>query len=254
MKIKLVGSTVGDGPQYHFASTYLVNDTVAIDAGTIGLISPLSVQKGIRNVLLSHSHIDHLATLPLFLDSVFEPGDACPAIYASPCVHDSLRQDLFNDRIWPDLMRLSQSESPFFKPHAIVAEEPLLFGDLTITPIELNHVVPTLGFILSDETSTVAIVSDTAPTERVWEVARGLPNLQAVFLECAFPNTMAWLAEKSMHLTPTMFASELRKMGRPVRTIAVHIKPAFHGRILDELAAMELANVEVGVPESCYSF
>jgi cAMP phosphodiesterase len=254
MKIKLVGSTVGNGAQHHFASSYIINDTVVIDAGTIGLVSPLAVQRGIRHVLLSHSHIDHVGTLPLFLDNVHEPGESCPTIYASQFVLDSLQQDLFNDRVWPDLMRLSQTESPFLTLQAITANEPVKFADLSITPIELDHVVPTLGFIVADEKSAVAIVSDTAPTERVWEFARELPNLQAVFLEVAFPDALAWLADKSKHLTPATFAAELQKLRRPVRTIAVHIKPAFHSQVVAELKTLGLAHVEVGVPETCYTF
>lgn len=254
MRIKLVGSTVGGGAQRHFASSYIINDSVAIDAGTIGLASPLELQRKIRHVLLSHSHIDHVGTLPMFLDNVYEAGGGCPTIHASPFVLDSLQRDLFNGRVWPDLLRLSSDVDPFLRLCPLAADTTFFLGDLSITAVALEHVVPTLGFIVEQCGAAVAIVSDTGPTHRIWEAARRLPHLQGVFLEAAFPDSQAELARVSQHLTPALFAGELQKLGRPVRVIAVHIKPAFHEQIVAELQALGLPNVEIGEPGACYTF
>lgn len=254
MRIKLLGSTVGEGAPRHFASSYLVNDSLAIDAGTLGLLSPLEAQRGVRHVLLSHSHIDHLATLPLFLDNVYEASSSCPTIYAGAAVSACLERDLFNDRLWPDLLRLSVEKHPFLRMRPLEPGARLQLDDLAITAVELDHVVPTYGFLVEQQDVAVAIVSDTGPTDRFWELARGLPHLKAVFLEAAFPDSQAELAQASRHLTPATFAGELEKLGRPVRVIAVHIKPAFHEQVVAELQALGLANLEIGEPGREYSF
>lgn len=254
MKIKLVGSTIGEGPPRHFASSYLVNDWLAIDAGTLGLLSPLEAQRNVRHVLLSHSHIDHLATLPLFLDNVYESGSDCPTIHASPAVLECLRRDLFNDRLWPDLLRLSAENHPFLRLCPLEPGARLQLEDVAITAVELDHVVPTYGFLVEQQEAAVAIVSDTGPTERLWALARKVPQLKGVFLEAAFPDALAELAEASRHLTPTRFAGEIQKLGRDVRVIAVHIKPAFHEQVVAELEALGLKNLEIGEPGREYCF
>jgi cAMP phosphodiesterase len=254
MQIKLVGSSVGDARKHQFATSFVVNETIAIDAGCIGFLSPLSAQKQIRDVFLSHSHIDHIGTLPSFLDTVYEPGSNCPTVYGSPAVLNCLETDIFNERVWPDLIRLSALESPFLRMQALEPERPIIIGDTRITPVELNHVVPTLGFVIEQQDSAVAIVSDTGPSEAIWRVANATPQLKAVFLEASFPNSMTWLAERALHLTPELFLAEARKLKRPVPLIAIHLKPSFQEQIEAELQALNWPLIEVAVLDHEYRF
>lgn len=57
-----------------------------------------------------------------------------------------------------------------------------------------------------------------------------------------------------MHLTPEMFAGELKKLSRPARVIAIHIKTAFDEQIKKELTELNLPNVEIGEPGKTYEF
>ena len=254
MKVELVQSTVGVPVTRQFCIAAVVNDSIAIDAGTIGLLWPIQRQLRIRHVFLSHSHMDHVATLPLFLDNVYDPGPDCPTVYACPKTEDCLRRDVFNDRLWPDFIRLSAEESPFLKLHTLQPEVPVELPDLTVTPVSLNHIVPTMGFILNDSTTTVAIVFDTSPTERIWELLADVPNLRAVFLEASFPNSHRWLAEKSGHLCPDLFEHELQKLAPSVKVIACHLKPRFFDEITAELTAVGRDCLEIGVPGQEYVF
>ena len=243
MKVQLVGSSVGQGIPHQFAMSYVINGTLAIDAGCIGQITPLDDQRRIANVFLSHSHMDHIASLAQFLDNVYQPGTDCPTIHASQHVMDCLQRDLFNDRLWPDLVRISREETPFFEKVILVNEQPVeVEGGLTITPVELNHVVPTFGFVIDDGDAAVAIICDTGPTTRVWKLANNTPNLKAVFLDASFPDHMGWLAEKARHLTPTMLKKEAEKLTIETRVFAVHIKPAFHDEIVHELSQLGMAS------------
>lgn len=254
MKVELLPSAVGESDTKQFCIAAIVNDTVAIDAGTIGLLWPLKRQMQIQHVFLSHSHIDHVASLPLFLDNIYELGPRCPSVYACEATSKCLREDMFNDRLWPDFIRLSEEESPFLSLQTLKSEVPVKLPDLTVTPIPLHHIVPTMSFVVQDNDCAVAFVSDTTPTTRVWEVLAATPNLRAVFLECSFPNSHRWLADKAGHLCPSLFEKELSKLREDVRVIAVHLKPCFFEEIKSELIAIPRPNVEIGSPGFQYVF
>ena len=151
MKIRVVGSSIGAGPNHQYLISYLFGDHVAIDAGSIGFVTPLEIQSQIRHVVLSHSHIDHTASLATFLDNVYMPGPESVCVYGLPETLDSLRSDLFNNRVWPDLVRLSTDESPFLTMQPLSSEVAVTMEGLRILPVALDHVVPTLGFIVSDK-------------------------------------------------------------------------------------------------------
>lgn len=256
MKVHIVPSSVGESSRHQILATYLINDTVAIDAGVLGLLSPLEAQRRVRHVFLSHSHLDHLATLPIFIDNVYVHGPTCPSVWGSPHVLETLQSDLFNDRLWPDMIRLSGEESPFLKLETIFSEQPIEVEGLRITPIDLNHVVPTFGFLVEELATEAAVlfVSDTGPTERVWEIANQTPRLKGLFLEASFPNSMRWLADKAAHLTPELFRDELTKLKCPVPVHVIHIKLAFESQILDELRALQLPHLLVVEPGTTLKF
>ncbi len=254
MKIELLPSTVGDSAPRQFCIGAVVNDSIAVDAGTLGLLWPLERQLQIREIFLSHSHLDHIATLPLFLDNVYRKRPGCPTVYADKDTQRCLREDIFNDRVWPDFIQLSRKETPFLELRLIESLVPVTLSDLTVTPISLNHTIPTLGFILQDETCAVAFVSDTGPTETMWEVLLQTDNLQAVFLEASLPNSHRWLAEKSGHLCSEMFASEIKQLTEHVRIIACHLKPTHFDAISAELNSLGHSRLEIGVPGFDYTF
>ena len=254
MNIKVISSANGTGDQHQFLLSYVCNETVAIDAGCIGFMTPLADQSRVKHVFLSHSHIDHTASLPLFLDNVYIPGPACPTIYGHPATLESLRTDFFNERVWPDLLRLSKDESPFLHMVPLADLQETKVDGLTIVPVELRHTVPTFAYTVSDDSGTVAIVSDTSPSEHIWEVLNTLPRLKAVFLEVSFPESMKWVCEKAMHLTPKMFGDELAKLQRQIPILAVHVKPGFRAKVLHEVAELHLPHVEIVEPGREYQF
>jgi cAMP phosphodiesterase len=254
MKIQLINSAVGMPEGRQYAMSCVINDTVALDAGCIGFISPLAAQQKISHVFLSHTHIDHIASLPIFLDNVYEPGQSCPTVYGSAAVLEGLQTHVFNDRLWPDLVRVSNEETPFLRLETLEAGTPVRVNGLTITPVELNHVMPTMGFVVDDDRSAIATVWDTLPTEEIWRLANSVPHLKGVFLEASFPDSMEWLARKTGHLTTRLFRDELRKLEREVHVVAVHIKPLFRETIVSELEALALAHAEVGRPGAVYRF
>jgi cAMP phosphodiesterase len=241
-------------PGRQFLTSYLLNDRVAVDAGSVGLFGGAAEQARVRHVLLTHSHLDHLALLPIFLDTVYQGGTDCVTVHGSETVIDCLRRDVFNDRIWPDFIRLSEVRPPFLKLQQLEPGRTVEVEGLHVTPVPVNHPVPTLGFLIEDDTSAVVIPSDTGPTTEIWERANALANLKAVFLEATFPDADAKLAEVAGHLTPATFAAEMRKVRRAARFIAVHINPRSVAKVVAELRALGLPNLEIGQPGKPYTF
>ncbi|HZY83201.1 MAG TPA: 3',5'-cyclic-nucleotide phosphodiesterase [Gemmataceae bacterium] len=255
MKITLIPSTAGDSSgQHQFLSSCLLNDSVALDAGCLGFAHSPEQQARVRHVLLSHTHLDHLASLPIFLENVYEADGPGVTIHGSTPVLECCQRDLFNDRIWPDFVALSRDGMPFLKLSPFEPGQTIDLDGLRITAVALDHVVPTVGYLIADADSTVAFVSDTGPTDAVWRHANAASNLKAVFLEATFPNSLTWLAEVSKHLTPALFAGEAAKLTRPARLIAVHIKARYRDQVVAELQALRLPRLEVGRFDAPYTF
>lgn len=256
MKVTVVPSSVvaaGFGIN-QFLISYLVNDTVAIDAGCLGFFGTADEQSRVRHVFISHTHIDHIASLPIFLENCFDGRADCIKLYASESVIDCLQRDMFNGRIWPDFIGMSSETTPFLKVEIIASGQTVVVDGLNITVVGVDHLVPTLGFVIDDGLSTLVIPSDTGPTDEIWRVANAKPNLKAVILEAAFPNRMAGLAKISKHLTPADFGDEAAKLQPGVTMVAVHIKARFRNEIIKELEALNLPGFIVGEFGKPYEF
>lgn len=254
MKITLLESSIGSGPRRQILASYLVNDSVVVDAGSIGFVTPIEKQRQVEHVFLSHPHSDHIASLPVFVENAYVPGPTAPSIYGSKSTIDWLKKYIFNDVIWPDMIRISQEKTPFLNLVEIMPEQAIEANGLQVTPISLDHVIPTFGFVIDDGESAVAIISDTSPTERVWEIINANDRIRGVFLECSFPNSMEWLADKSMHLTPNLFQKEVSKLNHDVPIITIHIKMAFDETVEAEVNTLGLPNVQIGEPGRMYEF
>ena len=252
MQVELLPSSVPPSG-LQFLTTYLVGDAVAIDAGVVGLLA-LGRQRRIRHVFVTHEHLDHIATLPVFLENVYEPGPESEEILASREVLEFLHADIFNGRIWPDFFALSRPDDAFVAATALEPLRPVTRAGLTVTPVPVSHGVATLGFVVDEGRAAVAFPSDTGPTEAIWRHLASVPNLRAVFLEVSFPDAHAHLAARVGHHCTTSFATEMHKLPRDVRWIVVHRKPCYAETIAREIAALGLPNVELVNPGFTYEF
>ncbi len=251
MRIELLPSSQPASDR-QFLVSYLINDTVTIDAGSIGLLADLDRQQRVKHVFITHQHIDHIATLPILLENVYEPGPKSIEVLADPQVLGFLHNDLFNGRVWPDFLALSTPDDPFLIPTPLAAGQSVERAGLVVTPIPVSHAVPTLGLIVDDGQSVVAFPSDTGPTVEFWRQLADVERLRAVFLEVSFPNSLAGLADVSGHHCTASFATEIAKLERPVRWIVVHRKPRYADVIAAEIAALGQADVELVQPGMVY--
>jgi len=64
------------GPRACNTCSFLLNETLLLDAGTVASKLSLSEQAQIRHIILSHLHFDHIKGLPMLADNLSEQMSA----------------------------------------------------------------------------------------------------------------------------------------------------------------------------------
>jgi cAMP phosphodiesterase len=252
MRVQLLPSTFdsqGQATSEQRLTCFLIDECVAVDAGSLALALTTEQRQNVRDIIVTHPHMDHIASLPIFIDDLFETLKSPVRIYATPEVIDLLERDIFNWNVYPRFSELKNEFGPVMEYVPIPTNEQFKVAHLTATAIPVNHIVPTVGVILSDGNSTVAFSSDTAETDEFWRVINNVPRVNALLIEASFPDSMAQLAEVSRHYTPASLERDLRKLSHNgLDIMAVHIKPAYRQLVIDELKALKIP--KLGVMES----
>lgn len=234
MKIRVLGAFGSEGLGQR-PTAFLVDERVLVDAGTVTGALTVDEQRRIEHALVTHAHLDHVGGLAFLAETFsFCPGQGPVTVTGLRPVVDAVRTSLFNDVLWPDFARIPR-DSPVLRFRALVEEAEQRVGDLWVTPVAVDHTVPTAGYIVHDGSRGFVMSGDTGPTEALWNAARGLTGIRAVLLECALPNRLARLAELARHFTPEMIGRELGKLPPDVPVWIYHVKPHFQGEIAEEL-------------------
>ncbi len=249
MKIKLLPSSFeSDGsasPRQH-TTCFVIDDVVAIDAGSLAHAATDSHRKNLRDIIITHAHLDHIAGLPLFVDDLFSTLNGPVRVHAAREVIDILERDIFNWSVYPRFSELTNDNGAVLEYSTLVPMAETEIRHLTLRPIEVNHKVPTCGFVISDGRSTIAFTGDTAETDAFWNELKSVSKLDALFIECAFPDELSELAEVSHHLTPKGLAGEIEKFDDAnCRVFVINLKPMYRERIIEQINALDLPRVEV---------
>ena len=248
MKVRLLPSTAGRPSQYQCLTSFVIDDRLAIDAGSIGFALEPNQIGSIHDFIITHTHTDHTASLPIYVAEAFPLLEAPVIVHGTTEVISALREFVFNDKIWPNFeqIHLNNGTGPALEFRKLEPRVATSIAGFKVTPIPVNHVVPTCGFLIEGETAAVLFTADTYITEEIWKAARAADNLKAVFVDVSFPNEMAELAEASKHLTPALLRNELRKLDRKVDVYAVHIKPTNRDEVIRQIATLGEDRVSVG--------
>jgi ribonuclease BN (tRNA processing enzyme) len=249
VKIQLLPSTFdgrGKATQEQRLTCYLIDDRVTIDAGSIALATTDEQRRSVRDIIVTHPHMDHIATLPIFIDDLFGELEEPIRIHATQEVIDVLERDIFNWTVYPRFSELSNAKGPVLKYMPFRQGEQFKVGHLTVIAVDVNHIVPTVGMVVTDGKRTFAFSSDTAETEDFWTLVNRTPRIDALFIEASFPNSMTKLAEVSRHFTPASLAQELRKLKHNgLDILTVHLKPAYRKKVAEELNALGIPKLKV---------
>lgn len=253
MRIQVLGGFGGESLQCRM-TCLLINGRIALDAGSLSQVLSIEQQVEVHTILLSHSHMDHTNSLPFFIENVYGKSEKAIDIHASTATVYSIRKYLFNNATWPDFTRLPNHLLPAMLFHELETEVPLVIDGVTFTPIKVDHLIPTHGFLIEQNGSAVLWSSDTGPTSRLWEIANRTPNLKAICIDTSFDNALQPIADVSLHLTPQTLEVELRKLQRKVPILLHHLKPPCVERIQEEVRRMRNPDLEFLEQGKEYSF
>ena len=258
MRIQLLPSTFnseGHATPEQRLTCFLIDESVAVDAGSLALALTGEQREKVRDIIVTHPHMDHIASLPIFIDDLFETLKSPVRVYATPEVIDLLERDIFNWNVYPRFSELKNEYGPVMQYVPIPAGKEFHIAHLTVTAVAVNHIVPTVGLVVSDGKSIVAFSSDTAETDEFWNILNRAPRIDALLIEASFPNSMAKLAEVSRHFTPASLQRDLRKLNHNgLDILAVHMKPAYRETIIDELKALKIPGLGVMEPGKIYEW
>ena len=253
MRLRVLGCFGGSVKGRHLSS-FLLNGSIALDAGALTQTLTLEEQTRVRHVIVSHAHLDHNCALAFFADNIYGRVEEPAFVYGTSPVLAALRQHMFNDVLWPDFSRLPNDDSPTLRFQEIQEEQPFTINEFTFTPLAVNHITPTVGFLIEDGKSAIIYSSDTGPTNRIWEVANQRKNLKAIITEASFPNEEEERAEVSGHMTPGLLKRDLLKLNGRVRILITHVKPSHRGRIERQLRSLGLGRIELVQQGKSYRF
>ena len=180
MKFKVLGCFGGNAPGLGLTS-FLVDDSVCLDAGWVTDALTLRQQEHVRDVFISHAHLDHTLGIPFLL------GDNVrPRIHGLKQTLDAVREHLLDGHIWPDL-------SDLVEWHEVAPGKTVRLDPWEVEVGPANHTVPCVSYLFRAKDYALAIVGDTRLDETVarW-VADRSPDACAI--EAAYPDEVAAMA------------------------------------------------------------
>ncbi len=223
MKLKILGCSGGIGSGSHTTSM-LLDEDILIDAGTG--VGELDFDKlmYIDHIFITHSHLDHVVSIPFLVDTVGCVRDKPITIYATHPTLEILKQHLFNWAIWPDFSQIPNSRTPYMRYESISIGETIDLQGRKITPLPANHTVPAVGFQLDSGQASLVFTGDTTTNNALWGILNKIENFRYLIIETAFCNQKKDIAIRSKHLCPSMLAEELEKLEQDVEIYITHLK------------------------------
>jgi len=216
----------------------LIDDILAIDAGSITSSLSLEGQKKIRAVLLTHQHYDHVRDIPVLGMSLFLGGGAT-RIYSIPPALDALAKHFLSDEVYTDFRRKPEPK-PTLSFTVLEPNKTETIEGYTVLPVPVRHGVPTVGYqVTSGDGKSVFYTGDTGPgLADCWRQV----SPQLLIIEVTSSDRYAGWSGSSEHLAPSLLKQELtgfkKVNGYLPPVVTVHMNPDLEEEIATELAAV----------------
>lgn len=242
MNLQVLGCSGGIGQGLR-TSSFLIETAVLLDAGSgVGDLS-LAQMCAIRHVFITHSHVDHVLSLPLMVDTLFDELCEQPLqVHARPETIAILKQHLFNWQLWPDFTVLPNAADPVLEFVPMLPGDVLQINDQQIEMVEVKHTVPACAYIVhtsrESKTSVFVYSGDTTTNDTLWERLNQLPQLDFLLVEVAFPDASEAMAKLTKHYSPGLLAADLAKLKHRPQIGISHLKPGMEQQIFDECCAL----------------
>lgn len=236
MHLRVLGCSGGFGAGLR-TTAFLVDDDVLIDAGTgVGDLTHEEMRR-IRHVFVTHSHLDHVASIPLLVDTLFDELFEPLVVHAAQPTIDALRAHLFNGRIWPDFSVLPDADGPVLRFEAIEPGAARAVGDRTFEAIPVAHTVPAVAYRCSNDTAAFCFSGDTSTNDTLWPALNNGRELDLLIVEVGFPDGERELARLAKHYCPGLLAADLAKLHAHPRIAVTHLKAGHEAETMDQLRA-----------------
>ncbi len=239
MKLKVLGCSGGIGGARARTTSFVVDEDILVDCGTgVGDLE-LDALAGIDHIFISHAHLDHIASLPMLIDSVGDARGTPIVIYATAETIRILHSHIFNWLIWPDFSSIPDRHRPFLRFQSIRPGEPVRLGRRRITALPAQHTVPAVSFCLDSGSGQLFYSGDTGYCPEMIAAINAQPALRHLIIETAFSDEQRGLALASRHLCPGMVAQMLSELQVTPEVHISHLKPGQGDRIMQQIAGYE---------------
>jgi ribonuclease BN (tRNA processing enzyme) len=213
----------------------LVDNDILIDAGTG--VGDLSIEQliAINHIFVTHSHLDHITSIPFLLDTVMGLRPHPVTVHAIAETLQILKDHIFNWKIWPDFNAIPDKNQPFLLYEEVKLGKMVDMGGRKITALPANHAVPAVGYRLDSGKHSLVFTGDTTACDALWQQVNAIENLKYLIIETAFGNSDIKLAKVSKHLCPSLLREELSKLKRSAEVYITHLKPGEDEIIMREI-------------------
>ena len=235
MKVRVLGCS-GAIARDCRTTSFLIDGRILIDAGTgVGDLT-LDEMQAIDHVFLTHSHLDHIAALPLMLDAISSRRSSPVQVHALQETIAALQAHVFNNVIWPDFSRIPSGAAPFLQYQALDAGQILDVAGAHLEVLPACHAVPAVGYAVQGRSGWWVFSGDTGRNPAFWQRINQMP-VSMLVIETAFSNRESALAEIAQHLAPQTLALELAQLdpARPFPIYITHTKPSETELIMAEI-------------------
>ncbi len=244
MKLRILGVNNMESDDTRMAG-YVVDDVLALDAGSSSRGLTFDEQRRIAAVLITHEHNDHVRDLPTLKHNISYTGGTFD-VYGLP---ETL--DYIMDRYLPE-SKVRGVPWNTVTPRPIDNGDRFTVGRHEVQSLRVHHSVPCTGYYVSDGEVSLFYTGDTGPgLGDIWRKIE--PD--ALLIEVTFGNENHKIANLQGHLTPRLLETELNDFrsarGYIPRVLVTHMNPPWEAVVRSEIAALATsrdADVSVANP------
>ena len=233
MRFRVLGCSGGIGGELRTTS-FLIDDDILIDGGTGLSELALTEMMRVRHVFLTHTHLDHIACLPLMIDSLFPYIHEPIVIHGQPATIETLKKNIFNWAVWPDFSGLPTPEKAVMRYETHEPGDIIDIGGRRFEMIPVNHIVPTVGYRIEAGRGVMAFSADTTTNDTLWDALNARDRLDVLVVEVAFTDDLRELSILSRHYCPSLLAQDLKKLKHRPRVYLTHNKPGEEAEIFEQ--------------------